>query len=70
VSDVGGLGEVVVDGATGYVVPATGGDALVEGMRRYLNGPKDMRQAIRQERRKYAWDAFAEALERLATLIR
>ena len=70
VSDVGGLGEVVVDGATGYVVPATGGEALVEGMRRYLNGPKDMRQAIRQERRKYAWDAFAEALERLAARIR
>lgn len=70
VSDVGGLGEVVIDGATGYVVPAGGGDALVEGMRRYLAGPKDMREAIRRERRKYTWDAFAEALERLAARLR
>lgn len=65
VSDVGGLGEVVLDGSTGYVVPAGGGAAPVEGMRRFLNGPQDMREAIRRERRKYAWDAFAEALERL-----
>ncbi len=69
VSDVGGLGEVVVDGATGYVVAAGGGEALVEGMRRFLAGPRDMRDAIRQERRKYTWDAFAEALERLVARI-
>ncbi len=70
VTDVGGLGEVVQDGATGYVVPAGGGAALVEGMKRYLDGPQDMREAIRRERRKYAWEAFAEALERLVARIR
>ncbi|MBL8001504.1 MAG: glycosyltransferase [Flavobacteriales bacterium] len=65
VTDVGGLSEVVLDGRTGYVVRPNDRAALVEGVARFMRDRRDMSAAIREERRKYSWAAFAEALERL-----
>ncbi len=65
VTDVGGLSEVVIHGRTGYVVPPDDREGLVHGMELFLRERKDMTPAIREERRKYSWSAYAEALERL-----
>jgi glycosyltransferase involved in cell wall biosynthesis len=65
VTDVGGLAEVVLDGRTGYVVRPNDRAALVEGVSRFMRERRDMTTNIREERRKYSWAAFAEALERL-----
>ena len=44
VTDVGGNAEVVIDGATGYVIEAGDPRRLAEAMRKLLNAPAEARR--------------------------
>jgi glycosyltransferase involved in cell wall biosynthesis len=67
-TDVGGLGEVVRDGETGFVVPPDDPGALAEAVVRYQRDACEtgFMQRIRVEKRKYSWDRMAKAVETLA----
>ena len=68
-SNVDGVPEVVLDGQTGFLVPAQEGKGLIEPICRLLGDP-----ALRQEmgaeatgfvHQKYAREIMAEGMERL-----
>lgn len=67
-TDVGGLGEVVVNGKTGFLVPPNDPGALAAAIRRYFVEQREEEFAAhaREEKRKYTWEAMARALEELA----
>ena len=50
VTDVGGLGDLVVDGATGYALPGGDPDALAVALRRLLDAPTLRREMGRAAR--------------------
>lgn len=66
VTDVGGLRETVIDGETGYVIPSDSRQ-LAEAIRKYFSGDKkeSFIRKIREEKKKYTWNAFAASLENL-----
>lgn len=68
VTNVGGLSEVVLDGKTGFVVELNSAQAIVEGVKKFFDAQNtvDFTANIRAEKKKYSWEAFAEAVERLA----
>lgn len=65
VTDVGSLSEVVIDGETGFVIPDAAPASIAAAVERALRPGEHDRLAanIREERKKYSWDAFAEGLE-------
>ncbi len=67
-TDVGGLGEVVLNGRTGLLVPPGDAVALAEAVRRFYVERREaaFSAAAREEKRKYTWEAMASALEELA----
>lgn len=68
-TDVGGLGEVVRDGVTGYIRPPDDPAALAEAMVRFFDEDRftEFRENVILEARKYSWDAMVEGIEDLAT---
>ena len=66
-TNVGGLAEVVLDGATGLVVPADNAAQLAEAIVRFYRDGLEERFVgnVRTEKRKYSWDAMVEALEEI-----
>lgn len=64
VTNVGGLPEIVPDGKVGYVVEPNAtqiADALV---RYYKEGhEEEFSAAVREEKKKYAWDVMSKAIE-------
>ena len=66
-TDVGGLGEVIVDGLTGAIVPPEQPAALAEAVLSFFDGNRfeEYRAAVIEEKKKYSWDHMAEGIEKL-----
>lgn len=66
-TDVGGLGEVIVDGRTGAIVPPEQPAALAEAVLSFFDGNRfdEYRAAVIEEKKKYSWDHMAEGIEKL-----
>jgi D-inositol-3-phosphate glycosyltransferase len=71
VTDVGSLGEVVLNSQTGFVLPDASPNSLADAVQRMCAGDNLQRfsKAIRIERHKYRWEAFVEGLEALVMRI-
>jgi glycosyltransferase involved in cell wall biosynthesis len=67
-TDVGGLGEVVLDGLTGFLVPPDNPAALAAGIRRFYDEKRETGFAarVREEKKKYSWDHMVTTIEELA----
>ncbi len=67
VTNVGGLPEVVMDGQTGYVVPAENVQAIADKIREFFeeNKKDTFVENIRRESYKYSWDRMRECIEKL-----
>ncbi|MBU2502274.1 glycosyltransferase [bacterium] len=65
---VGGLPEVVEDGRTGFLVPPGDSAALAAAITRFFREEKAaaFAGAVAAQKKKYSWDAMAEAIEGLA----
>nr|MBP7310633.1 glycosyltransferase family 4 protein [Candidatus Cloacimonadota bacterium] len=59
-SDVGGLGEYVVEGKTGYLVPPDDPVALANIVIKHLINKPDMTADIRNYIHNYSWEALAK----------
>jgi glycosyltransferase involved in cell wall biosynthesis len=66
-TDVGGLGEVIVDGRTGAMVPPGQPAALAEAVLDFFEHERfdDFRAAVIEEKKKYSWEYMAEGIEKL-----
>lgn len=66
-TDVGGLGEVIVDGRTGAIVPPEQPAALAEAVLAFFEGDRfeQYRAAVIEEKKKYSWEHMAEGIEKL-----
>ena len=66
-TDVGGLGEVVLNGKTGFLVPPNDAAALADAIQRFFADRKEEEFArnVRQEKEKYTWGAMVRAIESL-----
>ena len=66
-SNVGGLGEVVRDGVTGFVVPPKDAAALAHAVLRYFKEwrEKELAANVELEKKKYSWEAMGVAIEEL-----
>ncbi|MCC7438891.1 MAG: glycosyltransferase [Armatimonadetes bacterium] len=64
VTNVGSLGEVVVDGHTGFVIDDPSPNGIADAVdKMYHNGTiQQFSHNITQERKKYSWDAFVEGM--------
>jgi D-inositol-3-phosphate glycosyltransferase len=67
-TNVGGLGEVVRDGETGYVVAPGDAAALAGAIERFLTRTDQemMRRAVARDKALYSWEKMVAAIERLA----
>ncbi len=65
---VGGLPEVVSDGETGFLIPPNDPEALAGAVIKYFqtDSSKKFRDNVRREKGRFSWEAFAEAVERIA----
>lgn len=63
VTNVGGLGEIVLDGKTGYVAEANA-EAITAQLNRFTTEKNniDFLPAIQEEKKKYSWSAFVNIL--------
>ncbi len=59
---VGGLGEYVLDGETGYLVPPLNKQKMAETIINHLQTKPDFSQAIDTYTRLYSWKALAELM--------
>lgn len=66
-TEVGGLPDVVIDGATGYVTPPKDSKALADSIIRFFeeNKSEAFRETIRAEAYKYSWDKMVESMEEI-----
>jgi glycosyltransferase involved in cell wall biosynthesis len=63
-TNVGGLGEMVLEGKTGYVVPPDNPQEFAEALQKfYENYDEDYyTQNVGEEARKYSWETFTNEL--------
>ncbi|MCR4440249.1 MAG: glycosyltransferase [bacterium] len=68
-TEVGGLPDEVVHGATGFVVPADDPQALAKAIVSYFaeKRERDFAEKIALHKGRYSWDRLAEAIESFAT---
>lgn len=71
-TDVGGLGEVVVEGVTGFIVPAENQAALTAAIDAFYGtgGRAAFTDGIRREAARFGWDGLIDAITTLAALPR
>lgn len=64
-TNVGGLGEVVRDNVTGFVVEPNNPDAIANAVRRYFeeNREQEFTANVEREKKKYSWEAMSNAIE-------
>ncbi len=67
VTDVGGLRETVVDGVSGLIAREATPELVAEQVLRFFDEHLEARlvQGVKQEKKKYSWDTFAEGIERM-----
>jgi len=67
-TDVGGLGEVVHDNRTGFLVPPNDPDALAAAIVRFYREAKEsvFAEEVKREKIKYSWENFVRNIEELA----
>jgi len=61
-SNVGGLGEYIIDGETGYLVPPENKQKLAEAIIKHLQTQPDFSEAIDAYTKRYSWKALAELI--------
>lgn len=61
VTNVGGLPEIVPDGKAGYVVPKNK-TAIAHAMTDFFKNNTDFSSGIQQEKKKYSWERFSQAI--------
>jgi len=66
-TDVGGLGEVIVDGKTGFLVPPDSPDRLAEVVTRFFRDGlfERFRENVMEEKKKYSWEYMTAGIEEL-----
>lgn len=66
-TDVGGLGEVIVDGRTGSIVPPGQPAAIAEAVIAFFENERfeEYRAGVIEEKKKYSWEFMAEGIEKL-----
>lgn len=66
-TDVGGLGEVIVDGKTGYLAPAGQPEAIADAVLRFYGERRfdSFREGVIEEKKKYSWEYMAQGIEAL-----
>jgi glycosyltransferase involved in cell wall biosynthesis len=66
VTRVGGLPEIVRDGVTGYVCDPTP-EGIAGAIRKFYTpgNPEKLRANFPEEKKRFGWDAAADAIERL-----
>ncbi len=69
VSDVGGLAEVVVEGESGFIVPAGDAVALAASIVQLYQGDTlaTMSRGVAREKQKYTWENLVAGIEELAS---
>ncbi len=61
VTEVGGLSEIVPDGKAGYTVSPSA-EGVARGIERFLAETKDFTEGLREEKKKYSWNTFADKI--------
>jgi glycosyltransferase involved in cell wall biosynthesis len=61
-SDVGGLGEYIIEGETGYLVPPNDPEKLAIAIVKHLQNKPDMRSSIAEYREQYSWNKLTELM--------
>ncbi|MBU1702029.1 MAG: glycosyltransferase [Candidatus Eisenbacteria bacterium] len=71
-TDVGGLGEMIRHGETGFLVPPEDPAAVADAVCRYLQEGLEtpMRNAVRSEKSRFTWARMAAAVEDLGRGVR
>ncbi|MBN1449316.1 MAG: glycosyltransferase [Bacteroidetes bacterium] len=66
-TDVGGLGEVIVDGKTGAIVPPENPAAIAAAVTDFFAHDRftEYRANVIEEKKKYSWEHMAEGIEEL-----
>jgi len=66
-TDVGGLAEVVLDAATGFIVPAKDSEALARAVVKFYTEKKEQEfvENVRRQKAAYSWERLIHAIEEL-----
>jgi len=66
-TDVGGLGEVVIDGKTGTIVPPNNPSALAKAVVHFFKEKhfEAYRRNVIEEKKKFSWEYMTEGIEKL-----
>ena len=64
-TNVGGLAEVVIDGVSGLIAQEATPEAIARCVLAYFTAglEEPLREGVRQEKKKYSWETFAEGVE-------
>lgn len=66
-TDVGGLGEVVIDGKTGFIVKPESSESIAEAVVKFYEGSleQEFSMNVAEEKKKYGWEEFVSNIMKL-----